>query len=178
MSSNYSREQGMEGITSSEQSAQPGIQPYSLPVFAVQLQNVVPVDILARRLPANKSSFTLSPDAQISPPAVQVNLEEPALNSESRQAQVLMNIQVLSTDVPPLFEISLKLAGLFTYDPNYGEEQVIQFLRLGTLSVMLPFARELLLSICNRLQMPMIALPLIQLAPPPTDTKTGDVSPQ
>jgi len=175
MSSDYSREQGIEGITSSEQPTQPGIQPYSLPLFAVQLQNVVPVDILARRFPANKNSFTLSPDAQISPPAVQINLEEPVLNSELQQAQVVMNIHVLSTDIPPLFDISLKLVGMFTYGVDYSEEKVLQFLRLGTLSVMLPFARELLLSTCNRLQMPMIALPLIQLAPPPTDTKTGDV---
>ncbi|MGH2493372.1 MAG: hypothetical protein ACRDIV_01580 [Ktedonobacteraceae bacterium] len=178
MSSDYSREQGIEGITSSEQSVQPGIQPYALPFFAVQLQNVVPIDILARRFPGDKNSITLSPDTQISPPAVHINLEEPVLKSEFRQAQVLMNLQVLSTDIPPLFEISLKLAGGFTYNANYGEEQVIQFLRSGSLSVMLPFARELLLSICNRLQMPMIALPLILLAPPPTDTQAGDTAQQ
>ncbi len=178
MSSDYSREQGIEGIMSSEQPAQPGIQPYALPFFAVQLQNVVPIDILARRFPANKNNIALSPDTQISPPAVQINLEEPVLKSEFRQAQVVMNIQVLSTDIPPLFEISLKLVGGFTYNANYGEEQVIQFLRSGSLSVMLPFARELLLSTCNRLQMPMIALPLIQLAPPPSDTQTGDSAQQ
>ena len=170
MSSNYSREQGIEGITSSERAIQPAIQPFSLPLFAVQLQNMVPIEIIARRLPGNENSVVLSPATQINPPAVQLNQEEPLLNNETHQAQVLFNIQVLSNDMPPLFEVSLKLAGLFTYDANYDQKMVRQFLRLGSLSVMLPFARELLLSICTRLQIPLIALPLVQLAPPPTDT--------
>ncbi len=169
MSSDYSREQGTEGITSAEGNARPGIQPFALPLFAVQLQNIVPIEIVARRFPGNKNSIALSTDTQINPPGVQLNLEEPILLDEVHQAQVLFNIQVLSNDLPPLFEISLKLGGVFTYDANYDQELVRQFLRLGSLSVMLPFARELLLSMCTRLQIPLIALPLIQLAPPPTD---------
>src|ERR1700740_1817727 len=111
MSSDYPREQGIEGTTSSEKATQPGIHPFSLPMFAVQLQNIVPVDIMARRLPGAESSIALSPEARISLPAIQLNLEEPIINNDTQQAQVLMNIHVVSTDMPPLFEISLKLIG-------------------------------------------------------------------
>lgn len=175
MSSDYSRTQRAGGITPSEENTQPGIQPLALPLFAVQLQNVVPIEIVARRFSGNKNSIALSTDTQINPPAVQLNLEEPLILNGAHQAQLLFNIQVLSNDIPPLFEISLKLAGLFTYDANYDRDMVRQFLRLGSLSVILPFARELLLSICTRLQIPLIALPLIQLAPSPTDTHAADV---
>ena len=174
MSSNNSIEQGTEGTISSEGNAQPGIQPFALPLYAVQLLNVVPIEIVARRFPGKENSVTLSTDTQINPPTVQLNLEEPLLLNELHQAQALFNIHVRSTDMPPLFEISLKLASLFTYDANYEQELVRQFLRQGSLSVILPFARELLLSICTRLQIPLIALPLIQLAPPPTDRHAED----
>jgi len=120
----------------------------------------------------------LSTETRINPPAIELNLEEPIIKNDTQQAQINMNIHVHSTDSPPLFEISLKLAGLFTYNANYNQETVLQFLRFGSLSVMLPFARELLLSICIRLQMPLIALPLIELAPPPTDTKAEDAPKQ
>lgn len=176
MSFDYSRKKGAEGIAPSEESTLSSIQPLALPLFAVQLQNIVPIEIVARRFPGNENSVALSTDTQINPPAVQLNLEEPLLISETHQAQLHFNVQVLSKDIPPLFEISLKLAGLFTYDANYDQEQVRQFLRLGSLSVILPFARELLLSMCTRLQIPLIALPLIQLAPPPTDTQAQDAS--
>lgn len=176
MSSDYSREQGVEGITSSEGNTRSSIQPLALPLFAVQLQNIVPIEIVARRFPGNENSVALSTETQINPPAIQLNLEEPLLLNETHQAQLLFNIHVLSNDIPPLFEISLKLAGLFTYDAKYDQEKVRQFLRLGSLSVILPFARELLLSICIRLQIPLIALPLIQLAPSPTDTQAQDAS--
>jgi len=45
---------------------------------------------------------------------------------------------------------------------------VQNFLQQGSLSVMLPSARELLLSLCTRLQVPMVVLPLVQLGPPTT----------
>lgn len=172
MSSDNSMEQG---TTSSEGNVQPAVQPIALPLYAVQLINVVPIEIAARRFPSKENSAILSTDTQINPPTVQLNLEEPLIFNEIHQAQALFSIHVLSTDMPPLFEISLKLASLFTYDANYEQELVRQFLRQGSLSVVLPFARELLLSVCTRLQIPLIALPLIQLAPPPTDTQPEGV---
>lgn len=171
MSSNNSMEQGTEGTTSSEGNTPTGVQPFALPLYAAQLLNVVPIEIVARRFPGKENSAALSTDTQLNPPAVQLHLEEPLILNELHQAQAFFNISVLSTDVPRLFEISLKLVGLFTYDANYDQELIRQFLRQGSLSVILPFARELLLSICTRLQIPLIALPLIQLAPPPTDTQ-------
>lgn len=174
MSSNYSGDQEVEGDLSSEHAPQPASQPISLPLFAVQLQNIVPVEISARRFPGEKSSVAPSPISQINPASARMNLEEPVLNRELQQAQVPMSLLVLSTDIPPLFEISLKLVGVFSYDASYGEENVLQFLRLGSLSVMLPFARELLLNMCVRLQLPLITLPLVQLAPPLSDPKAGD----
>lgn len=174
MSSNYSEDQEVEGDLSTEHASQPPSQPISLPLFAVQLQNIIPVEIIARRFPGEKGSTAPTPISQINPASAQMNLEEPVLNREVQRAQVPMSLQVLSTDIPTLFEISLKLIGVFSYDAGYGEENVLQYLRLGSMSAMLPFARELLLNMCVRLQMPLIALPLVQLAPPPPDPKAGD----
>jgi len=139
-------------------------QPIALPLFAVQLQNIFPVEIVARRFP---TTITSPPDEQFISPNAQLTIEEPTIQTETQQAHVSMNVQVISTEGPYAFEISLKLTGQFTYRQDYGLDLVRQFLKQGSLSVMLPTARELLISLSSRLQIPPIVLPLIQLAPPP-----------
>src|SRR5258706_5120946 len=115
MSSDWSTEHGRENATPNER-ASFGVQPFALPQFAVQLQNIVPVEIIAKRLfddAANNAA--IMPDMQLNQPTIQLNIGEPLINSEMQRAQVLMEIQVESSSEPFLFEISLKLAGLFTY---------------------------------------------------------------
>ena len=77
-------------------------------------------------------------------------------------------MQVDFANEPRPFEISFKLLGIFTYGLEYNLETLNLFLTQGSLSIMLPFARELLTSICTRLQVPPMLLPLIQLTPHPT----------
>jgi preprotein translocase subunit SecB len=57
---------------------------------------------------------------------------------------------------------------MFTYSETYQEEEVRLFLEQGSLSILLPFARELLFSICARLQVPPMMLTMVQLAPHPS----------
>ena len=150
-------------------------QSTSLPLFEVQPQNIIPVEIVAKRFftPSTNSSESLP--EQFVPPNVQLALEEPTIQSEGQQAQILMNVQVLSNTEPFRYEISLKLLGLFAFKQEYDVELVRAFLQQGALSVMLPVARELLMSLSSRLQVPLIMLPLIQLAPPAaTETKPED----
>lgn len=161
----------------SESANTPGNQPIALPLFAVQPQNIIPVEIIAKRFLATTTDSAVSAPEQFNPPNAQLAIEEPIIQPESQQAQVLMNVQVISTDEPFKFEISLKLLGLFTYARDYEVERVRAFLQQGTLSVMLPVARELLMSLSSRLQIPPIVLPLIQLAPPPVfESKPEDTA--
>lgn len=143
-----------------------GSQPIALPLFAVQLHNIIPIEIIAKRFPTTTTEPAVSSPQQFNPPNAQLTIEEPIIQSESQQAQVIMNVQVISTDEPLRFEISLKLLAVFTYRQDYGVQHVRTFLRQGTLSVMLPAARELLMSLSSRLQIPSIVLPLVQLEPP------------
>jgi preprotein translocase subunit SecB len=141
-------------------------QPTSLPLFGVQPQNIIPVEIIARRFFTPSTDSAIPLPEQFAPPSVQFTLEEPTIQSEGQQAQILMNVQVLSTNEPFRYEISLKLLGLFAFKQEYGLEFVRVFLQQSALSVMLPVVRELLMSLSSRLQVPLIMLPLIQLAPP------------
>lgn len=149
-----------------------GSWPMALPLFAVQLQNIVPLEIIARRFPSVTNAPLPSPE-QGNPPQVQlnINMEEPVIEAEKLQAQVAMNVQALSTEQPFVFEISLKLLGLFTYTREYDVERVRAFLRQGTLSVMLPIARDMLMNLSAHLQVPLIVLPLVALAPPVNETE-------
>ncbi len=157
-----------EGSHSDSESANAsGSQPTPLPLFAVQPQNIIPVEIIAKRFLTTTTDSAVPLPEQFTPPNVQLAIEEPTIQAESRQAQVLMNVQVLSTSEPFSFEISLKLLGLFAFTHDYDLEFVRAFLQQGALSVMLPIARELLMSLSSRLQVPLIMLPLVQLAPPP-----------
>lgn len=147
--------------------------PIALPLFAVQPQNIIPLEIIARRFPSAASSVSFPSSEQANPPPVQLNMtiEEPVIEAEKLQAQVAMNVQALSTEQPFAFEISLKLLGLFTYTREYDVERVRTFLRQGTLSVMLPIARDMLMNLSAHLQVPLIVLPLVQLAPPIAETE-------
>ena len=145
-----------------------GIQQVPLLPFAVQLQNIFPVEIVAKRFPVN------APSAVMSSVNTQLNLSDLAIDSEALQAQISLEVNVSFPQELPLFEIYFKLVGIFTYSKEYSPEKVQQFLQQGSLSVMLPSARELLLSLCTRLQIPMVVLPLVQLAPPLSDTEKGN----
>ncbi len=163
---------GMEESTTQESPSLSDTKPIPLSLFAVQLQNILPVEIVAKRFPENAATSQTAP---LNLPNAQLNIGEPTIDIETRQAQVLMEIKVEPVDEPRLFEISLKLVGLFSYSEEYSLEAVRQFLQQGSLSFMLPFARELVFSLCTRLQIPLIVLPLVQLASPPIpDTKTED----
>jgi preprotein translocase subunit SecB len=153
--------------TSGDGGSREGSLPIALPLFAVQLQNIIPLEVVARRFPSVISGVPTSLSGQGSQPQVQLNIEEPSIEAEKLQAQVAMDVHVSSTDLSFSFEISLKLLGFFTFAADYDVEFVRTFLRQGTLSVMLPVARDLLMNLCAQLQVPLIVLPLVQLAPPP-----------
>ncbi len=145
-----------------EGDTEPGKQPLPFLPFAVQLQNIFAIEISAKRFPVDISS----------PPNTQLNLsvENVQIDVEHQMAQVILNVQVKCIDDPPPFEILFNLLGLFKYDQAYKIEQIRTYLEQGSLSVMIPFARELLLSLCTRLQIPLLLLPLVQLAPPQSET--------
>ena len=156
-----------ESLGGGESANASGNEPTSLPLFGVQPQNIIPVEIIAKRFFAPSTDSAVPSPEQFAQPSVQLALEEPNIQSEGQQAQIVMNVQVLSTNEPFRYEISLKLLGLFAFIQGYDVEFVHTFLQQGALSVMLPVARELLMSLSSRLQVPLIILPLIQLVPPP-----------
>ncbi len=142
---------------------------HSLP-FAVQLQNIHAIEIMAKRFPVSISN----------PPATQLNLslEDIQVDNEHQLAQVILNVRVECADDPPLFEIFFKLLGLFKYDRTFKTEMIHMFLEQGSLSVMLPFAREFLLSLCTRLQIPPLLMPLLQLTPYPQSETEKEIAPE
>ena len=132
---------------------------YFLP-FDVQLQNIFTIEIVAKRFPVDFPSFPISPN-------VGLNVSEIHVDEEKLQAQVILDMHVEFAEEPRPFEISFRLLGSFTYTKEYNTEALHLFLNQGSLSIILPFARELLTSLCIRLQIPPLLLPLIQLTPPP-----------
>lgn len=130
---------------------------YFLP-FDVQLQNTFCREIVARRFPVDIERM----------PLVQANLEDAEVDNEQHLAQVTLHIQtVTDTEFPP-FDISFKILGMFSYTEDYSEAEVRLFLEQGSLSILLPFARELLLNTCSRLQVPPMMLTMVKLAPHPS----------
>ncbi len=126
----------------------------------VQLQNIFAIEIIAKRFPVIMPSVINT--------QTNLNLEDMQVFQESLQAQVILNVQVGFKDEPRPFEISFKLVGIFTYTSEYNVETVRQFLEQGSLGIMLPFARELLLNLCTRLQVPSLILHMVQLTFSPT----------
>jgi len=152
--------------------AQAGVQQIPLLPFAVQLQNIFPVEITAKRFPVDVAVALLNAHTQM-------NLSELSINSDALVAQIHLEVRVSFPNEPQLFEIYFKMVGFFNYAKEYSVEMVQYFLEQSSLSVMLPSARELLLSLCTRLQVPMVVLPLVQLSPPPSyNNAEGDGLPQ
>jgi preprotein translocase subunit SecB len=132
--------------------------PISLLPFAVQLQDVVSIDIVARRFPVD---FPLDMSVNI-----HTNIDGIAVDTEQQHAQVIVMTDVEPTATPPPFEISVRVLGLFTYSDEYEADDVEAYLKAGSLSLMLPFIRELIHHLSTRLRIPAIVLPLIKLADP------------
>jgi len=131
--------------------------------FEIQLQNAFPVEIIARLFPVTVSeNHVLIPNLNISLDNVQVD-------EEHIQAQVVLKINVSFPTEPRLFEISFGLLGIFTYTASYTPEMVRSYLEKGSLSVLLPFARELLASLCQRMQVPILLIPMLPIAPLQSD---------
>ena len=149
-----------------------GIPPFSFQPFAIQLLNVVPIEIVARRFPVESSDTKIN---------INLNVVGISIDSDSLQAQVILEIMLEPSQEPRLFEIFSRIVGLFSYSSEYDPKTVQEFLQQGSLSVLLPFVRELVLSLSTRLQIPPIMLSLVQLAPPPEITKkdnTDEPSPE
>lgn len=138
------------------------LRPISFLPFDVQLQNTFCIEIAARRFPVASENM----------PHVQVNLEDTEVDAEHSLAQVTLHIWTISDDDQPLFDIAFKLLGIFTYTEGYSEDEVRLFLKQGSLSILLPFARELLINICTRLQVPPMMLTMVKLTPNPSLNKT------
>lgn len=163
MSVEQSHQNSDEAWTLVEGSEQKALKPvYFLP-FDVQLQNTFCIEIIAKRFPVDVETM----------PHAQVSLEEAQVDAQGSRAQVTLYMHTVSDTDPPPFNISFKLLGLFTYSENYEEEEVRLFLEQGSLSILLPFARELLFSICTRLQVPLMMLTMVQLAPHPSIRKSS-----
>lgn len=139
--------------------------------FSVQLQNIFAAEIVAKHYPVDQNTYN-PVNTQVT-----LNLEEIQINEATSIAQVILSVQVLSTDEPRLFEVAFKQVGLFVYSNDYSPERVQAFLEQGSLSVMLPFARETLLSLCVRLQIPPITLPMVRIASPSTNDAPKEGTP-
>jgi preprotein translocase subunit SecB len=161
MASDQPNQSAPEEKTDTNPSPLPGQQPISLQLYGVQLIDILPIEIVARRFPVVVSNPAL-------PMNVQFNIVELSVDPENSQAQVALEVKVEPSEEPHFFEILFKLLALFTYKSEYTPEMVVQFLQHGSLSLMLPFARELILSLSTRLHLPPIVLSLVQLASPPT----------
>ncbi len=133
---------------------------YFLP-FDVQLQNTFCIEVIARRFPVEKGIL----------PRVNVHLESVQVDENTLQAHVVFHVHTVhesdDNEQKP-FEISFKIVGIFTYTETYEKKDLLVFLEQGSLSILLPFARELLLNICTRLQIPPMMLMMVQLAPHPS----------
>jgi len=153
-----------ENKSTTDGTASADIQPISLQPFAVQLQNIVPVDIVARRFPVEVNTNNGTPIN------ISLNIVGLHIDADNLQAQVVIEVKLEPSQEPHSFELFLRMVGLFSYASDYKPDAVHQYLQQGSLSVMLPFVRELVLSLSTRLQIPPIMLSLIQLTTPP-DTK-------
>ncbi len=131
--------------------------------YDVQLQNTFCIEIIAKRFPIDIVNL----------PRVQINLEDAQVDTENSRAQVTLHIWTVFDENAPSFDIAFKLLGLFSYTESYSEGEVRIFLEQGSLSILLPFARELLLSICNRIQVPPMMLTMVKLAPHPSLNKSS-----
>jgi preprotein translocase subunit SecB len=140
---------------------------YVLPA-SIRLLNVLVAEISAKRYPVE-----ISPDLEASS---HLSLEDVVINEEKALAQVVLSVSIDFQDDPKPFEIAFKTIGSFVYAPDMPKEATFQFLNSGSLGVLLPFARELLMNLCTRLQVPIIILPMIQLTPLPAEETQDPLS--
>lgn len=161
MESEQSIKHASEKETNVQTSPQSTILPMALQPFAVQLLDIVPTEIIARRFPVTASNHQVTIN-------VQFNIIELGVDTENLQAQTTLEVKVEPFEEPHIFEIHFNMVAFFTYGSDYTQEMVSEFLQQGSLSLMLPFARELVLSLSTRLHLPPIVLSLIQLASPST----------
>lgn len=141
-------------------------KPLSPLPFAVQLQNIVPIDIIAKRFPIDLPGGM--------PVNIHTNINGSAIDSEHRQAQVIIETKVEPDATPRPFEIVVRVVGLFTYLDEYSRDDVQRYIESGSLSVMLPFIRELIHELSIRLQIPPILLPLVAIANPRDTERSSD----
>ncbi len=133
----------------------------------IQQHNIFVIEMIAKRFPVNASEM----------PAAELSIADVQVDDKSQQAQVVLSVSLQFTTEPHPFDISFKILSEFTYTPQISQKEVIRFLELSSMSIMLPFARELLLSICMRLQIPPVILPMVKLAPPPSlDAMKDEIS--
>ncbi len=139
-------------------------QPLSPLPFAVQMQNIFPIEILARRFPSYTSNA----------PNILLNVKDIQIDTEHYLSQVTLEVHAGFAEEPSPFEILFRMVGQFSYTQDCSAEMVHTFLAHGSLSIMLPFARELLLNLCTRLQLPPIMLALAQISPPSPKTDINE----
>src|SRR5260370_32745895 len=128
--------------------------------FEIQLVDAFPMEIIARRFPVS------IPEGLNLSVAVNFSLENRHIDEENLLAQVVLAIKVDFPTEPRLYEISFGILGLFSYQPPYTTEMVYAYLENGPLSILLPLARELLASLCMRIRVPLLYIPIYPIAPP------------
>ena len=135
------------------------------PRFDIQLVDALPVEIVARRFPVAAS------EGRNWDPAVNFSLENRQVNEETHLAEVILTVKVNFPTDPQLFEISFGILGIFAYAPTCSSETVYSYLEQGPLSILLPFARELLASLCMRIRVPLLYIPMYPIASSESQTE-------
>jgi preprotein translocase subunit SecB len=128
--------------------------------FEIQLVDAFPTEIIARRFPVSV------PEGLNLSVAVNFSLENRHIDEENLLAQVVLAVKVDFPTEPRLYEISFGILGLFRYQPPYTAEMVYAYLENGPLSILLPLARELLASLCMRIRVPLLYIPMYPIVPP------------
>lgn len=139
------------GPNGPNQSGTSSITPKPSPV---QLQNAVPIEIVAKRFPVDIDSTSRV--------NVQLNVLSIEVFSDSFQAQQIIELKVVPSQNPPPFEVSFQMVGLFTFLSDYNAEIVKELIEQNGVPIVIPFVRELLLNLCYRLQIPPIMLAIVQ----------------
>lgn len=132
--------------------------PISLIPFEVQLKNIVPVEIVAKRFPVDIASETSV--------GIQMNITELSVDPDNKQAHVMWEASLGPTVEPRSFEIMIRVIGVFSYTAEYSISDVEKYLQQESIIAIQPFIRELILSLSTRLQIPPILLPITKLAHP------------
>jgi preprotein translocase subunit SecB len=126
--------------------------------FDIQLQSTCVSEIIARKFPllVSESSGPFNPN-------ISLGLTNIQIDEKNLLAQVILSVQIGFPTEPKLFDISFGILGLFTYTSTYPIDQVRLYLEQGSFSILLPFARELLASLCTRLQVPVFYIPMFPI---------------